>query len=68
MNRINKLKHNYDLPTPKKWRRIGDLLLVICLFATPYPVVHDNHTLQIVFLFVGIVGKILTNFFSKEEA
>ena len=63
MNLINK----YWQPTPKKWRKIGDSLLAISLFATPYPIVTSDKALAIIFLTVGIIGKFLTNFFTDDE-
>lgn len=60
------IKHYYK-PTPKRLRKIGDSLLGIALFAAPYEIVRDNHFLGISFLFIGIFGKFLTNFFSEEQ-
>lgn len=56
---------NYYKPTSKKWRKIGDTLLAISLFAAPYEIVRENHHLGITFLIVGIAGKFLTNFFAE---
>lgn len=62
-----KIITNYWKPTPKKWRKIGDALLAVTLFAAPYELVTQNHYLGMTFLIVGIVGKFLTNFFSENN-
>lgn len=58
---------SYWQPTPKKWRKIGDSLLAISLFATPYPIVANDKALAITCLVIGVIGKFLTNFFSDDE-
>lgn len=63
-----KLLKKYWQPTPKKWRKIGDALLAVSLFATPYPIVANNELLAIISLSLGIIGKFLTNFFSHDQS
>lgn len=57
----------YYKPTPKKLRVLGDTLLAVSLFASPYQIVHEDHRLGIAVLVVGIVGKFLTNYFADEK-
>ncbi len=61
-----KKKHYYQ-PTPKKWRKIGDALFVASGFITASAIAQGNDWLSYTALFLGIVGKILTNFFSDEN-
>lgn len=53
---------NYDKPTPKFWRRLGDSLLAVSTFAATWAGVNENTTLSIIFLLLGVLGKFLTNF------
>lgn len=62
-----KLLKNYWKPTPNKWRKIGDALLAIAVFAAPYEIVTNNKSMAILFLVIGIAGKFLTNFFKEEK-
>jgi hypothetical protein len=55
-----KIKH-YFTPTPKKFRIIGDILLVFSAGVTGSGMYFNNHFLQFA-VFIGIVGKIITNF------
>ncbi len=64
MKIIKKLISSYQLPTPAKWRRVGDSLLAVCLFASPYEIVKNCHYCSIAVVCIGIIGKFLTNFFS----
>jgi hypothetical protein len=59
------LKHYYQ-PTPRNFRKLGDALLAVCLFAQPYPLVNNNHALSLCILGMGIAGKFLTNFFAED--
>lgn len=59
---------NYWKPTPKKWRKIGDALLAVALYAqTQEALTGYSHVTQIVSI-VGLLGKFLTNFFAEEKA
>lgn len=55
-----KFKH-YFTPTPKKFRIIGDILLVFSAGITGSGMYFNNNFLQFA-VFIGIVGKIITNF------
>ena len=55
----------YNKPTPKKLRRLGDgLLLASSLVTNELMVV--NPTIASISLICGTIGKFLTNFFSAE--
>ena len=58
---------SYFKPTPQLFRRIGDSLLVACTLASTYTVLQDYKVVTLVILFLGIVGKFMTNFFSETE-
>ena len=55
-----KIKH-YFTPTPKKFRIIGDILLVFSAGVTGSGMYFNNYFLQFA-VFIGIIGKIITNF------
>lgn len=62
---------NYKEATPKKWRQIGDSLLLFVTLVSGAVMtlpVDDNTKLWINFTItlIGIAGKVLTNF-AKEE-
>ena len=56
----------YYEPTPKLLRKIGDTLLAISSFASATSTINDDKDLAIAFLVIGVVGKILTNFFTDD--
>lgn len=65
------LREKYELPTPIKWRKIGDSILVgtsgmsAIMMGAPIP---EHYTIWIVFSLnvIGVGGKIITNFFTME--
>lgn len=57
----------YKRPTPKFWRRLGDSLLAVSAMGTGWGIVDDMKWLALSFLFVGVVGKFLTNFFKESK-
>jgi hypothetical protein len=58
---------SYWAPTPNKMRKIGDSLLGIFSITSMSSMIMDNKTLAITSLIIGVVGKVLTNFFSEES-
>lgn len=58
---------SYWLPTPNKMRKIGDALLGVFSITSMSSMIMDNKTLAIVSLILGVVGKVLTNFFGEES-
>jgi hypothetical protein len=70
---LMEMKSNYYKPTPKKWRKIGDTILLgtaslsVLIMGSP---LSDHAKAWIVFFSnaLGIVGKVLTNFFKEDSA
>ena len=63
---------NYYSPTPKKWRKIGDAILLgtatlsTLMMGAPF----DDRTISLTvwgLSVIGVVGKVITNFFKEEE-
>ena len=57
---------SYWAPTPNKMRKIGDALLGVFSITSMSSMFLDNKSLAITSLIIGVVGKVLTNFFSEE--
>lgn len=57
---------SYWASTPVKLRKIGDALLGIFSITSVSSMVMDNKPLAITSLIIGVVGKVLSNFFSEE--
>lgn len=66
------LGEKYAAPTPVKWRKIGDAILLgstglsALMMGTPIP---DRVQTWVVFGLnvLGLAGKIITNFFTEED-
>lgn len=58
--------NNYYQPTPKKWRKLGDSILVFCSFVTGYAVIEEVKWLAIGFIILGGLGKAVSNFFIDD--
>ena len=64
---LPKLKTDYYKPTPVKWRKLGDTLLIVGLLLTTYNIAEDiDKWIQVGALIFTIAGKFLTNFFTEE--
>ena len=57
---------NYYEPTPKKYRMIGDVLLIISSAFSGYNFMSNQEEWGLFFLILGTIGKILTNFKIEE--
>ena len=57
---------SYWAPTPNKLRKIGDSLLGVFSITSMSSMIMDNKTLAIASLILGVVGKVLSNFFAEE--
>lgn len=55
----------YWQTTPLMFRRIGDALLGIFSIVSVSSVITEHKDLAVASLIIGIIGKILTNFFSE---
>ncbi len=60
------MMNRYYRPTPLKWRKIGDTLLIISTTITTFAITEQIEWLAYVALFIGVVGKFLTNLFVKK--
>lgn len=56
----------YYAPTPAKWRKIGDSLLAASTTITTFAIYEKVDWLAYIALFSGVIGKFLSNLFSKE--
>jgi hypothetical protein len=61
-----KMIKRYYAPTPKKWRKIGDTLLALSLYAQTQEAFTVHTKLMTGIAITGLVGKFLTNFFTEE--
>jgi len=68
MARVKKTKKRsrYYSPTPIKWRKLGDALLVVSTTITGYVMHEDVKWVALTALITGVVGKFLTNFFTED--
>jgi hypothetical protein len=57
----------YFLPTPKRFRVLGDALASASVFVSTYAIVNEHQTLGIIVLISGWLGKFITNFFTEEK-
>ena len=57
---------SYWAPTPKKARKIGDALLGVFSVTSMSSMIMENKPLAVTSLVIGVVGKILSNFFAEE--
>lgn len=63
-----KLKvNNYWKPTPKKWRIIGDTLLIISTSFSGWEFMNNEKEIGFIFLCIGVLGKVITNFANTEQ-
>jgi len=58
---------SYWAPTPNKMRKIGDALLGVFSITSMSSMIMDNKALAITSLVIGVLGKVLTNFFAEES-
>lgn len=58
---------NYKKPTPKKWRKIGDGILLLSTLISGTSLVTHHEYIALVVTLLGVFGKFLTNFFSDDE-
>lgn len=61
---IKKHKDNYYKPTPKKWRKIGDMMQEVSLLGAAIVAIIASPPvwLPVAIMAVGRIGKIITNF------
>lgn len=60
---LKKHKENYHKPTPKKWRKIGDTLMLLSnSIAGVAALMALNPWIVVGGITLGTIGKIITNF------
>ena len=57
---------SYWAPTPKKARKIGDALLGVFSVTSMSTMIMDYKPMAVASLIIGVIGKILSNFFAEE--
>ena len=57
---------NIKLPTPKKWRKIGNSLLAVSVSISGFAFIADYKYIAIGGLLLGAIGKFLTTFFKED--
>lgn len=62
-----KIKDKYFAPTPKKWRKLGDALLAVSMYAQTQQMFTGQSDWLTVLSMAGLAGKFLTNFFSEDN-
>ena len=58
---------NYYKHTPVFYRKLGDALLGVSTFVTASAIVSQEPVIAFFSLFIGAIGKFLTNFFSEGD-
>lgn len=58
---------SYWQPTPVKLRKIGDALLGVFSITSTAAMINDSKQFAIASLIIGVLGKILTNFFTEDS-
>ena len=58
---------SYCAPTPKKLRKLGDALLGVFTITSMSSMITDHKSLAVTSLIIGVLGKVLTNFFSEDS-
>lgn len=64
---MKQLFKNYKKPTPRKWRMIGDMLMIISTSFAGYEFMMNQKEWGLFFLVLGTIGKVLTNFSWEDE-
>ena len=58
---------SYFMPTPKRFRVLGDSLASASVFISSYAILNDMKSIAVAVLVSGWAGKFLTNFFAEEK-
>jgi hypothetical protein len=59
-------KH-YFAPTPKKAKKIGNTLLAVFSITSMSSLITEHEGFAIASMIIGVVGKVLSNFFCEES-
>jgi len=58
---------NYWKPTPKNIRKVADALMLISATAATLSIIQQHEGLAALFVGIGTIGKVLSNFFAEEK-
>ena len=59
-------KKSYMQATPRNWRKLGDALLAVGSTITAAAIAEEIKIVAYIALFISVVGKFLTNFFTEK--
>lgn len=59
---------NYWQPTPVMARKIGDALLLVSTTITTTQIYQGNENAAVIALWIGVVGKVITNLFGEPNS
>ena len=59
-------RSQYNRPTPRTFRKLGDALLAMSTFVSAYAIAEDYKWIAFTAIIVGAIGKFFTNFFAKN--
>lgn len=57
---------NWNKPTPKIWLKIGNTLLGVSVFVSGYSFFNEHEYIGILGISTGVLGTVLTKFFTAE--
>jgi hypothetical protein len=60
------LLEKYNSPTPNKWRKLGNFLLILSTTITSYSIMEEMKGVAIGAAILGCIGKVLTDFFTED--
>jgi hypothetical protein len=61
------LLERFKSPTPKLWRRIGNILLIISTSVSGFTMYNDQNLIALISMITGILGKIITSLVVEEN-
>lgn len=59
------MNNNYWKPTPLKMRKLGDAILSVGTTITTFAIYEEYKWIAVISLLLTVIGKFLTNFYSK---
>lgn len=66
LNKARRLRERYNKPTPIKWRRIGDGILIVGSAISGISAYVDNKYIAVAGIGLTALGKLLTNLAHDE--
>lgn len=67
MKKIKNIQSKYYMPTPKKWRKIGDTIQEVALISSGIVAIiaAPPAWIPVAIFAIGRIGKVITNFASE---